>query len=423
MKGYAQYTVESRAIPNMIDGLKPVQRFYLYSSLKNSRSEFRKVSAIAGVISDYGYNHGEVSAAGAGQLMAAEWSNNICLVKGRGAFGSRQVPVAGASRYIYTKVHDNFDRYITDINLSPVHSDPEHEPPKFYLPCIPLVLSNGAFGIATGFSTNILPRSTESIIQCCNEYITDGKVSTIPMVSFPMFKGNVSYNTADGKWYARGLYTLVTPTRLDITEIPPDISREKFVALLDKLEDSDEIVGYTDLCDDTGFRFTVSLKRGNGIMSDEKIIKMFKLEKSFSENLTVIDFAGKLRIYDDPRKLIEDFCEYRLSILQERISIKKSETEEEVNWLSAKKAFIDLILDGKLTFRGKSKAVFATEIKTSIGCSDDYAERLMRLNIVSLTAELVVELEKQIKESTKELTYWKTKATPKEQFCKDLVAL
>lgn len=68
---FAKYTVEARAIPNMIDGMKPVQRFYLYSSILNSKRDFKKVSAVSGIISDYGYNHGEGSAAGSGQLMAA----------------------------------------------------------------------------------------------------------------------------------------------------------------------------------------------------------------------------------------------------------------------------------------------------------------------------------------------------------------
>ena len=77
---FAKYTVEARAIPNMIDGMKPVQRFYLYSSILNSKRDFKKVSAVSGIISDYGYNHGESSAAGSGQLMAATWNNNICLV-------------------------------------------------------------------------------------------------------------------------------------------------------------------------------------------------------------------------------------------------------------------------------------------------------------------------------------------------------
>ena len=123
-KAFAMYTVESRAIPNMIDGLKPVQRFYLYSSLINSKRDFKKVSAVSGIISDYGYNHGESSAAGAGQLMAAEWNNNICLIEGRGSFGTRLVQNAGAPRYVYSRVNDNFIKYAKDIDLSPIHEDP-----------------------------------------------------------------------------------------------------------------------------------------------------------------------------------------------------------------------------------------------------------------------------------------------------------
>ena len=110
-KSFAMYTVESRAIPNMIDGLKPVQRFYLYSSLLNSKRDFKKVSAVSGIISDYGYNHGETSAASSGQLMAATWNNNICLVEGRGSFGTRLVQEAGAARYVYNRMHQNFDKY------------------------------------------------------------------------------------------------------------------------------------------------------------------------------------------------------------------------------------------------------------------------------------------------------------------------
>lgn len=422
MKSYALYTIESRAIPSMIDGLKPVQRFYLYSSIKNSRRDFRKVSAIAGVISDYGYNHGESSAAGAGQLMAAEWNNNICLIQGRGAFGSRQIPVAGAPRYIYTKVHDNFDKYITDIDLSPKHADPEHEPPRYYLPSIPLVLSNGSLGIATGFSTNILPRSTQSLIDCCMEYIKTKKVSTIPEVSFPQFTGKVHFNKDDQSWYAHGTYKLIGTSKLEITEIPPDISREKYVSILDKLEADDLISGYSDSCDESGFNFTVQLKRGV-TYTDAKIVKMFKLEKKFSENLVVIDHAGKLRIYDDVRKLIEDFCEHRLGVLQRRIDNKRTDVTEEVSWLSAKIKFVNLVIDGTIEFKNKKKAEIIKQISSKVGCSDDYADSLLKMNIASLTSEMVDALEKQLKAAEKDLKYWQTKATPAEQFNNDLSVL
>ena len=173
---FAMYTVEARAIPNMIDGLKPVQRFYLYSSIKNSKKDFKKVSAVSGIISDYGYNHGEQSAAGAGQLMAATWNNNVTLVEGRGSFGTRLIQEAGAPRYVYTRLSENFDKYIKDINLAPEHGDPEHEPPAFYVPIIPLVLVNGTKGIATGFATHILPRDPVDLITACQQYLSTGKI-------------------------------------------------------------------------------------------------------------------------------------------------------------------------------------------------------------------------------------------------------
>ena len=422
MKGHALYTVECRAIPNMIDGLKPVQRFYLFSSIKNSRKEFRKVSAIAGVVSDYGYNHGESSAADTGTAMAAEWNNNICLIQGRGAFGSRQIPVAGAARYIYTKVHENFDHYITDLELSPKHPDPEHEPPRHYLPVIPLVLSNGVSGIATGFATNILPRSTKSLIKCCMEYIRTGKVKTMPEVSFPQFKGTVEIND-DGKYVASGIMT-VSKNDIVVTEIPPGISREKYIAHLDKIENAGTIESYTDECDDTGFRFVIHLKRGHALLTNTTKAKtVLKLEKSFSENLTVIDWDGKLRIYSDVRELIADFCEYRMGILAKRIKAKADHYTRSVEWLGFKSAFIAAVIDDKISFKNKKKQVLVSEIMALLGCNSDNAESLLRMNFTSLTKEMIEDLQSQIKSEIEFQTYWQTVATPKEQFNKDLSAL
>ena len=217
---FAMYTVESRAIPNMIDGLKPVQRFYLYSSLLNSKRDFKKVSAVAGIISDYGYNHGETSAAGAGQLMAASWNNNVCLVEGRGSFGTRLVQQAGAARYVYTRVHKNFEKYIKDIELSPVHADPEHEPPSFYLPVLPLVLANGAKGIATGFATSILPRSTKHLAKAVKEYLEKGSIARKLPITFPDFSGKVEYDKENDKYQVIGSFERKSKTVMVITEVP-----------------------------------------------------------------------------------------------------------------------------------------------------------------------------------------------------------
>ena len=417
---FAMYTVESRAIPNMIDGLKPVQRFYLYSSIKNSKSDFKKVSAVAGIISDYGYNHGEASAAGAGQLMAATWNNNICLVEGRGSFGTRLVQDAGAPRYVYTRLSENFHKYIRDTDLAPAHDDPEHEPPAFYLPVLPLVLANGTKGIATGFATNILPRNPDALSSAVREYLLSGTINKRLPVAFPEFKGKVTFDDVENKHTVFGVYEKKSKTVLTITEVPYGLDRESYVKILDKLEDEGDIVSYDDLCDKEGFNFEVKLKQtGSSSWTDEKIIRKFKLSKPLSENLTVIDFNGKLREYDDERQLIKDFVDYRLGVLQKRIDLRKQESTEAVRWLNVKMEFIQGVLDDQIIFKNRKKADVSKQILNVTSALPEDTDKLLRINIMSLTDEMVKELLKEIKSAKTELKFW-SKTTPKDQFETDL---
>ena len=420
-KSFAMYTVESRAIPNMIDGLKPVQRFYLYSSILNSKKDFKKVSAVSGIISDYGYNHGESSAAGAGQLMAATWNNNICLIEGRGSFGTRLVQEAGAARYVYTRLSDNFNRYIKDLDLSPVHNDPEHEPPAFYLPVIPLVLINGTKGIATGFATNILPHCPDSISKACIEYLETGDIANPIDIKFPEFDGTVEQNKEEpNKYIAYGTYTKRSKTQLSITEVPYGFDRESYIKVLDGLEDDGDIVSYEDLCDKTGFRFEVKLKQNTSAKwNQSKIISKFKLSKPFAQNLTVIDYEGKLREYNDARELIKDFCEYRLGILQKRIDARKAEFEEEVRWLNVKMEFIQAVVDGRIVFKDHTRTQVQSQIMNETSAEGGDCARLLSLGIMTLTKDEIVKLKKQIAESKRTLTFWK-KTKPQDQFTTDL---
>lgn len=421
---FAMYTVEARAIPNMIDGMKPVQRFYVYSSIKNSKSDFKKVSAVAGVVSDYGYNHGEGSAAGAGQLMASEWANNICLIEGRGSFGTRLVQSAAAPRYTYTRLHENFNRYIKDIDLAPEHIDPEHEPPAFYVPVIPLVLANGIKGIATGFATNILPRDPKDLARACLEYIETRNINEKVKVKFPDFTGSITFDPEEGRYICKGVFERKSKTLLLITEVPYGYDREDYVKVLDKLEEAGHIVGYDDLCDKNGFQFEVKLKQGTSAKwNDEKIAAAFKLIKPYTENLTVIDQNGKLKEYNDERDLIRDFCDYRMSILQKRIDLRKEEATELSRWLTIKMQFIKAVLDDKIKFKNRKKDEVAVQIfENTEAQNDEDVDRLLRINIMSLTDEMVKQLEKEIKEANQELQYWK-KTTPSVQFKDDLKEL
>jgi len=420
MLNFAKYTVASRAIPSMIDGLKPVQRFYLYSSLQNSRRDFKKVSAVSGVLSDYGYNHGEVSAAGAGQLMAATWKNNVCLVEGRGSFGTRQVQEAGAARYVYTKVSDNFDKYIKDLELSPEHEDPEHQPPAFYIPVLPLVLLNGASGIATGFATNILPRSEADVTAYIRTLVQGKQPRRDIAVEFPDFRGTTTYDATNDRYVCKGLFRKVGKTKLIIEEIPYGFDRESYIKVLDDLEDGSLIYSYEDQTDSRGFRFEVTLKQQTSAKwKDAEIERKFKLSKNHSENLNVIGWNGELREYTDVRDIICDFVDFRLGTLKQRIAREIAEHTELLRWLKVKIEFIEGVLDDKITFKGKTRKQVSEQVIKVTSALDSDVSRLLALNILSLTKEQVVALRKEIAEAKKSLTYWK-KTTATDQYIEDL---
>ncbi|SCN45963.1 DNA topoisomerase II [Cronobacter phage Pet-CM3-4] len=121
-KEFAIYTVENRAIPNLIDGFKPVQRFVIARALDLSRGnkeKFHKLASVAGGVADLGYHHGEGSAQDAGALMANTWNNNYPLLDGQGNFGSRLVQKAAASRYIFCRISDNFRKVYKDTEIAP----------------------------------------------------------------------------------------------------------------------------------------------------------------------------------------------------------------------------------------------------------------------------------------------------------------
>lgn len=143
------------------------------------------------------------------------------------------------------------------------------------------------------------------------------------------------------------------------------------------------------------------------------------MTKPLSENLTVIDQNGKLREYDDERDLIKDFCEFRMSVLQKRIELRLVEAAEEIRWLKVKMEFIQSVLDDKIVFKNRKKKDVGNQILENTNAINADVDRLLRINIMSLTDEMVKELAKDIVKAEKDVRYW-TATTPKKQFMLDL---
>ncbi|AFN69948.1 DNA topoisomerase subunit [Aeromonas phage Aes516] len=427
---FAMYTVEERAIPSIIDGFKPVQRFFMYRALeyaKQNKTKFNKVAALAGGVSEAGYHHGEGSAAGAGQLIANTWNNNIPVLEGDGNFGSRLVQQAAAPRYVFCRVHQNFWDIYKDISLAPAHSDPEHMPPRFYLPVIPMVLANGVKGIATGYATTIFPHSYESLVKCTMAAVRGEEVPE-PEVQFPCFKGIVRRINSKSI-EIEGLYELVGQTKLVITEVPVRYDRLEYVSILDKLEEQGKIVGYKEQTSE-GFKFEVTLKRQdkfgelmekNPEVAHEKIIKMFNLRQNLSQNITVLDENGKLAEYDCAADLIRDFVEIRKKYTSQRVEFEKQKAEYARDLAWAKFAFINEVIEEKIVIRGKSKSDLIAEVKSKPNMTG-FENELVGMSIYRLTEDESLKLQEEAIKQTKEFEYW-TNTTPEIEYVNDLKSL
>lgn len=412
---YAIYTVENRAIPNMIDGLKPVQRFFLYSALRNAK-DFTKVVAIAGRVSEYGYFHGEISAQDAGKLMASDWSNNVQIIEGKGNFGSRMVQESAASRYVFARPHNNFKKYFLDTNIVQKHKDIEHIPPAFYVPIIPMVLLNGISGIATGFACNILPHCPDWVTKATSEYLKKKKITSEPVIKFPAFNGKVIKQ--EGQKYVQQGIAEISGLTVTVTEIPSHFDHTKYSKLLDMLQDKGTISSWKDDTSDT-FRYVVRFKRGTK-MSMEKVYKDLKLTSSFTQNINVI-YNGKLRHYDDVRDLIGDFCEFRLKFLTDRITINKDTAKQIENVSIAKCQFINEVISGKIVLHGKTKKQLVTELN-KLPWANKFTTELLSMTVDKMTNDELVKLEKEKTQAINELKYWNN-TTELEEFVKDLKQL
>jgi len=401
-KIYSIYSLEERALPSIVDGMKPSQRFILYSALKVAKDKFAKVAEIAGGVSSYGYHHGETSAQAAATFMGAPWQNNNALLEPDGNFGSRLVKDAAAARYIHAKISKTYYDIFTDTDICPVHDDEDIKTPKFYLPIIPFVLLNGVSGIATGYRTNILPYDAKEVTKLCMAYLggksIDDKVLT---PKFPQFRGKVE-KTDVRSYDLVGTYEVHSKTKITITEVPYQYDREEYVQILDALEEDGTIVSYQDLCGVNGFKFGVTLSRN----FSGDIEKVFKLRKSITENLNVITEDGKLREYTSPIQLIKDFVDLRLDFVGERIDIEMTNLKEDMALLKSKIKFIELVLKNKIAFKEKSKKELTDELLV-LKFPKDHVDSVLSMNFYHLTTEEIEKLSNKYLDMNDRLDYLK----------------
>lgn len=413
-RDYTLYVLYSRAIPSVVDGLKPSQRKVVWTANKVAQTKM-KTAALAGAVTEKAnYHHGSTD--GVASLMAGTHKNNIPLLTGEGNFGSRLVPEYSAPRYTYVKISKDFKKYFCDDEILLPSEDPEDPEPRYYLPLIPWVLINGVEGIAYGYATEIQPRNPRQITELCRDYISGKKTreeildTRIPPY-FEGFRGEVLFH--EGRWICRGLFSRKSASKIEITELPIGVIRLKYIEFLDKLKEQKKISSYEEGKTPEGF-FNVTVRFPSTTDLDSlDVVKFLRLEKTLSENITTIDETFNLKIFNSAAELLLHFCDFRLSKYTERFVTWKARDEALAAKIDLKRTFIEMVLNGEIEFKGNTKKQLREKIaekfaEKSIKVTNDNISQLLEVKTYEFCQDEIEDIDKKHRSLLSDIKRWES---------------
>jgi len=341
---YAMSVIVSRALPDVRDGLKPVQRRILYAMSTLgvfSDKQHKKSARIVGDVIGKYHPHGDTAVYEAMVRMAQPFSYRYPLVDGHGNFGSVDGDGAAAMRYTEARMSKLASEMLRDINKNTVdfqdnYDGTEQEPvilPSRY----PNILVNGASGIAVGMATNIPTHNLTEVINGTlalieNPDITvEGLMEYIPAPDFPtggiiMGLSNVkqAYLTGLGTVTVRAKHKIVTMSNgkkeIVITEIPYQVNKSKLIERIADLHKEKIIDGITDLRDESsrkGMRIIIELRKDanvNVILNN--LYKHSSLQTSYSVNMIALD-KGQPRVMN-LKQILECYVEHQVDVVTRR---------------------------------------------------------------------------------------------------------
>jgi DNA gyrase/topoisomerase IV subunit A len=401
---YAIYTCDTRGIPSVIDGLKTSQRIALWL-LRNKAEKVKTVGLAGQMAAEKLYVHGDASAHGAINLLAAPFKNNVPLIEGLGEFGSRIKPDGiGAPRYTEVRRSKAAESFLySDLPNVPMKKnyDGSNMEPQHFLPLIPTVLLNGVIGVAVGFSTNILPRSLKEVVQATLDVVKGKKPKKI-IPAWSAYDVSVK-EIGPNQYEIRGKAEIENTSTIKVTELPPGLSLDDFRKRLIKMEDDDLISDFEDHSAET-INIEVRCKRGSlKGWTEQKAIDFLKLKEKVTERIVVLDWnLTGIRVYDDPLELVKDFVQFRLGIYVERYKRLLDEANYDLVYWKLLKALFENGFTKKLgTFKNKAAVVAEVQAgakKAKLKPDESQIDRATGLPTYRWTVEFKAEVEKRIAE-------------------------
>lgn len=426
---YAFSVLEERAIPSVIDGLKPGARKIINASLAGTTKDGKlyKLLALSGDAMRVSlYAHGDASLNGTIVGLCKYFNDNLNPLESDSQVGSLRDPeAAGAPRYLYVKHSKYMSLYKTDYDLlNFLFEEGQYVEPMTYLPIIPTILCKNNIGVAVGYSMHNQAYNPLDVIDACVDYIKSGKIkTTIRPYIRGIKQGNWKY--VNDHWYNFGDWSInQSKDLLIVNDLPADTSYEDFEKLLNKYEDTGYIKSWKNKSIDGGISYEITFpKKGISVelkknKSGISIANRFKLIKMVSDDLLwLLDENHKLKYFQNRNEVVQYFVNYRLSIYGERKKKLVKILEERYKDNSDLVRFIELVCKGKLKIRNRSKA----DIKVDMD-SFNLPLSLISTPMSKCTIEERDELLKQNENIKKELDYIKN-TTEKQMYLNDLEEL
>ncbi|MFA5662026.1 MAG: DNA gyrase subunit A, partial [Bacteroidales bacterium] len=409
---YSMSVIVSRALPDVRDGLKPVHRRVLFgmSELGITSSKPTKKSArIVGEVLGKYHPHGDSSVYEAMVRMAQDWSLRYMLVEGQGNFGSVDGDSAAAMRYTEARLRKIAEEVLADMDKDTVdfqlNFDDSLKEPTVLPAKVPLLLLNGASGIAVGMATNMPPHNLGEIVDAVCAYIDADDITVDELLKYvkgPDFPtGGIIYGTSgirDAYETGRGRVLVRAKTDIEVapsgretivvTEIPYMVNKRELIEKIAELVESKRLEGISfvnDESDRNGMRIVIKLKIGavaNVVLNS--LFKYTAMQSSFSvNNIALVD--GRPRLLN-LKQLIKYFVRHRHQVVVRRAHFERDQAAKRAHILEGLLKALD-ILDEVIALIRASQTVDEARkgLQEQFGFSEEQASAIVEMRLRQLT--------------------------------------
>ena len=419
---YSMSVIIGRAIPDVRDGLKPVQRRILYGMAElglTHKSAFKKSARIVGEVLGKYHPHGDSAVYDTLVRMAQPFSMRYPLVEGQGNFGSIDRDPPAAMRYTEARLTKLAEEMLQDLDKNTVLMMPNFDETLFepeVLPSkVPNLLINGSSGIAVGMATSIPPHNLSEVVDAIIAYIDDNEISVSKIMEYikgPDFptggivvnKDSLKsiYETGKGSLKIRGKVHFEEgkkKNRIVITEIPYMVSKAALIEEIAKYAQSSDkirIKNIRDESDKRGMRVVIEIPKDiDWRIVLKNLYVHTSLQTSFTVQMLVIDEMKKPRLMNI-KDLIGAFVKHRFEIIRKRAQYEYSQYSKRAHVLEGlmrASRSIDTVVD--IVRSSKSVDDAKAELMDTLGVTEEQAKAILDMRLSRLT---VLETEKLMEE-------------------------